>query len=50
MYWGLCLLFPLLIWDDKITGWFQFGVVIPQNILQKKEIQVDVFYLVVNSH
>lgn len=45
MYWGLCFLFLLLILDDKIIVWFQFGVVIHQNILEKEEIQIDVFPL-----
>lgn len=49
MYWGLCFLFPLLILDDKMIVWFQFGVVIYQNILEKEEIQVDVPHLIVNS-
>lgn len=45
IYWGLCFLFLLLILDDKIIVWFQFGVVIHQTILEKEEIQIDVFLL-----
>lgn len=50
MYWGLGFLFPLLILDDKMIVWFQFGFVIHQNISEKEEIQEDVSHLVVNSH